>query len=310
MMTSSFSNLCANLSIVVQGPYHSNLPQILLQLQRLFPESQIIWSSFHCDKVSKIPDFVERIHSTDPGALDRSVFGGRINCSIRRQVANFAAGLEIANREYLLKIRSDLYIFDRSIVQMFLSNFANDKCIFVVNSESTHKPSLLYPSFCHFGDWLFIGKREHFTPLLSVDLKKLKDTELNSISRFEKFQRVITGIGYQTTSCEMEIWRPVLSHCLPSLVLPQTHFSVSRKIKISHAKLRDQHIKLVTANEDGYMLLKKEYYRPAWTHHLSYDRHQYNNSEFFGNLKRWRLRLLKLAYRYYCFALNLRKLMR
>ena len=308
-MKTAFTNFCANLSIVVQGPSNVALPHSLRQLNRLFPGSQIIWSAFHCDANAEIPDFVERVHSADPGALDRSHVGGKNNCSIRRQVANFAAGLEVADRKFLLKMRSDLYIFDRSIAESFLSHLAKDSFCFLVNSESTHKPSLFYPSFCHFGDWVFIGERKFFTPLLNVNVNTLKDDELDSVGHFEKLQRAISGVGRQTTSCEMEIWKVVLNNCLPDLVFPKRFFEVSREIKISHDILRNRSFKLVTASKDGYMLLKPDYFRAEWKHHLSYDRDQYNNDEFFGNLKRWRLRVLKLAYRYYCFALNLKNLM-
>ena len=216
---STFDNFCSDLTIVVQGPWHINLCQSLLQLKRLFPGSQIIWSSFLNDKTYEVPDFVKRVHTTDPGALDRSDYGGRTNCSMRRQVANFAAGLKIANRKYLLKIRSDLYIFDRSIVLLFLECKSKNADFFVVNSESTHKPSVLFPSYCHFGDWVFIGNRRSFDPILSIDVNELRDVEIGEMNYFERFRRSVSRIGNQTTSCEMEIWKPVLKHCMPNLVI-------------------------------------------------------------------------------------------
>jgi hypothetical protein len=294
----------------VQGPHQKTLYIFLVQLSKLFPSAEIIWSSYKNDSDRHVPKNVKVVFSEDPGPLNRSKFGGKTNCSSRRQIISFAAGLKIASRPIILKLRSDIWLFDRTIFLNYLNYQKSNSNVILVNNESTHRPTFLFPSFCHFGDWLFIGKRELFSEILKIDVENIKDEEINNFGYFMKFIRLATGMNMQTTSCEMEIWKPVIAKLNPTFQVPKILFEKSPEIFKTHNLLRDNYFKLIDKETGRYTLLKGEYAIPAYRFQHSYSSFFYNKEKppFFIN--ELVLSFLKFAYAHYCYTRRIFKFLK
>lgn len=100
-----------DVAVVVQGAVLSTTPTLLADIRRHLPGSQLILSTWEGSRFDG-PDPDALVLSPDPGAMRCEILaGGRgpdINCN--RMIRSTAAGLQAADRPYVVKVRTDCSI--------------------------------------------------------------------------------------------------------------------------------------------------------------------------------------------------------
>jgi hypothetical protein len=105
------------ISVVVQGPVQHTgssryaLPTTFLalrNLRRLLPDAEIIFSTWKGEDTRLLDSFDSLIESMDPGPQGSGT--GLVPSNINRQIVSTCAGLAVATRKYILKIRSDIIL--------------------------------------------------------------------------------------------------------------------------------------------------------------------------------------------------------
>lgn len=176
------------ISIVVQGPVltHSiygitNKLTLLicLRLKKLFPESELILSTWKGENTEGIP-YDKLILSEDPGATwfnynDRKILN---NCN--RLITSTFAGIKAATKKYVFKVRSDLFLVNKKFLKYFdkfdLYNeefkFVKSRILaFSLNTLYGHRTKLfkMHRPF-HISDWAYFGYKSDLLNLYDIPL--------------------------------------------------------------------------------------------------------------------------------------------
>ncbi|HEB0856373.1 hypothetical protein I5682_02895 [Citrobacter werkmanii] len=188
------------LSLVIQGPVQTKeqtLEQFLWQLQRVrdtFPLAEIIVSSwdmadagneFLADLLSHMD--ITLVLSDDPGPIIGWESAGKHLTNVNRQLVSTRAGLNAATRELVIKLRTDCYLTDRSIVRLLEQHVAADDGFIRDNTFSVFSQRVItaswiardargsLPFLFHPGDIFLAGRTEDIkvffnSPLATQDL--------------------------------------------------------------------------------------------------------------------------------------------
>jgi hypothetical protein len=107
-----------DISVVVQGPLargkQEGIEVCLDSLRRVLPGAQVIVSTWDSEDTENLGDDLEVVTSPDPGGW--TDFGG-YGYNLTRQLVSTQAGMALANRKFILKLRPDLSLIDTSICQ-------------------------------------------------------------------------------------------------------------------------------------------------------------------------------------------------
>lgn len=172
-----------DISVVVQGPINKiETPKCLKSIRKYLPDAEIILSTWEGSDVAGF-DFDKVIYNKDPGAVLIEYNGNKTYNNMNRQLLTIKNGLELVERKYALKLRSDLILTGTGFLDHFdkFQNRIDDYKLFnrkiVVPSLFTRekfkcdKNSQIMPTPFHITDWWFMG--------LTDDIKTyFKDTEL------------------------------------------------------------------------------------------------------------------------------------
>ena len=158
-----------DLSFVVCGRFTSkDIPNLYI-LKEKFPQSQIILSTWKSDysrlnkeEKDKIASLnLEILLTKDPNSEVRDVFTGRCINYIR-QMSSFTNAIQNINRNYVVRLRSDLYFKDNKFLQknQIREDLEKNKIIVLnVTSINTSRWRGKNMPF-HVCDWLYFAKKE------------------------------------------------------------------------------------------------------------------------------------------------------
>lgn len=155
-----------DLSIIIEGLEHPALDSIIANYRSFYPESEIILSSnkpfkfnYHGANAQ-----IENINiGLEPLENDN-------NKNINFQLANSIHGLGAANRKFAMKVRSDMILTKKGLVEDYFEKIqkynkflSKDRivterimCSSIYSVNPRSRLNLLY----HPGDWFFLGLRE------------------------------------------------------------------------------------------------------------------------------------------------------
>ncbi len=168
-----------DLSVVVQGAISKKHTSLCLKsLRKFLPDSEIILSSWQGSNVSKL-DFDKCILSKDPGGNVCSRDGKGIN-NCNREIVSTKAGINLATKKFILKIRSDIILKNSNILKInFLNKKRDDRFSFLSDrvlvcsiysrlfaiKDGNKLPILFHPS-----DWIYLGYAEDIKNLFDIPL--------------------------------------------------------------------------------------------------------------------------------------------
>ncbi|MGK0254957.1 MAG: hypothetical protein ACI9OE_002473 [Mariniflexile sp.] len=164
-------SLTSQITFVIQGKYSDN--GLVEDIIKFYPGSPIIISCWRADDVKKYShdNDIVILKNVDPGGFKYK----RVYLNVNRQITSSLNGLNRANTKYSVKIRSDMRIFDSSILKILTENtyLPRDNYIFqnwisISNLTTVNVNKIKRPfSYC---DWIYVGK--------TIDLIKLFDIPL------------------------------------------------------------------------------------------------------------------------------------
>lgn len=216
-------NPCVNfdtseVSIVVQGGLSDITDQCIQSLRTLFPNAEIILSTWADEKVVKI-DTDKTILSLDPGAVVCDKVTGTWN-NVNRQIVSTQAGLAAATRTYTLKTRTDILIKSADFLSYFGKYDGEPSAYFkkrlLLCNYYTRNPRVFSTCF-HPSDWLLFGRTEDLRkyymklPLLTDEEGQWFETRrkestffTNYICRFTPEQHIFIHFlrTYQPVNCD------------------------------------------------------------------------------------------------------------
>lgn len=177
----------SNLTIVFQGRYSSEILSFSKRVKEQFPNIPIIVSCWDGDSPSiptELYDYAQLVFSADPGAIQ--VPKHKLD-NVSRQLASTQAGLEQVRTLYVLKLRSDITVDMRKIVDLM------QLCTAVADSESKiFERKVLVTSlttldpvrsghYFHVCDWVYLG--------LTADVRALfASASLPDVDHFRYFE--------------------------------------------------------------------------------------------------------------------------
>lgn len=177
-----------DISIVVQGPIIKESAYnitchttkvICKRFKELFPKSELILSTWEGSDVEDII-YDKLVMSSDPGATWFNYGNYELLNNCNRLIVSTHAGIKAANRKYVLKVRSDLYLFSKSFLKYFYKfseynedlKFVKNRIIaFSMYSIKSHKTSLFTMKRpYHISDWAYFGYKEDLYNLYDIPL--------------------------------------------------------------------------------------------------------------------------------------------
>jgi len=165
----------SDFSVVIQGlPFTSNFSNTYIQAKNIkkWFNGTLILSTWEGVKLPLNHSFDSVVFSLDPG----SVVINNKNSNINRQLISSLAGIKAAKTEYVIKIRSDNYIELNSDILKKIRMLGKQSIMsFNVTCKNPAKSNL----YCHFSDWVLIGKKETMINLFSVP-NQLKTSNLSA----------------------------------------------------------------------------------------------------------------------------------
>lgn len=170
-----------NISVVVQGAVDKvNTPLTLKSVRKCFPGAELILSTWEgtdtagldCDKV---------LLNNDPGGWrdERTNFVNNLN----RQLVSSLNGIRSAERQYCVKIRSDLYFKSCRFLKYF-HDFPQYEpeyrlfkerilfCSYFFKRYLGEAAFEVHPTPFHLSDWFMFGLREDLLKLFDIPLAK------------------------------------------------------------------------------------------------------------------------------------------
>ena len=111
--------LINDISIVVQGAVDkTETPKCLKSIRQYLPNAEIILSTWEGTDLSCIEGLYDKlVLSKDPGGVfyEKKKYYQNIN----RQIVSTKAGLELAERKFIMKLRSDLIFTNNTFLDYF-----------------------------------------------------------------------------------------------------------------------------------------------------------------------------------------------
>lgn len=154
----------ADVSVVVQGPVGEWTDQVLESVAQHLPGAQVVLSTWAGSTLPASAGTVDVVLSDDPGAgpVARDGAGNEVmTLNTSRMLTSTRAGLQRAERPYVLKLRTDSPLVSDDVLGWDAARAAGPDCLFTeriavpsIATRSPHRSSavLHHPSDCaHFG---------------------------------------------------------------------------------------------------------------------------------------------------------------
>lgn len=259
-----------DLSIVVQGPNISNATvKCFNSLRRHFPEAELVFSTYKKTDTKNL-DFDVLVESDDPGAA--RLYDSTYN-NINRILQTTKAGLAKASKKYCIKIRSDLFFTNNSLLKDLRQKFDKFDPKFRIFQERV----IFYPLWsrqsemvldkdkiiCPFylSDWLCFGLTEDLRLYFDAS-ERTNEPAFSNYFKQPKNRLLPFYNPYKTWKFSPEQYFAVNFF---SKYFPEAHMSslqdVSEdKMELSH-RLYASNIVIAGYHEIGVYTLKKFYRR-------------------------------------------------
>lgn len=166
-----------DISVVVQGAIDKEYtPLCLKSIRKYLPESEIILSTWEGSEVDNL-DYDVLVLNRDPGGFFMSP--AEIN-NVKRQIASTINGINKSNRNYILKIRTDMRLYGNKFLYFFSKydkfdydyKFVEKRIL--VSSLPTRNPIDWETPYC-ISDWITFGLKKD--SILLWDIKFPSDEE-------------------------------------------------------------------------------------------------------------------------------------
>lgn len=105
------------ISVVIQGPVRSETADCMKSVRRVLPNAEIIFSTWKDENIDKL-SFDKLVVSNPPPVYVQHIRSGHLN-NLNRLIRSTKAGIAIADRPFVLKIRSDLLLDNNSFLKSF-----------------------------------------------------------------------------------------------------------------------------------------------------------------------------------------------
>ena len=197
----------SDISVVVQGAIDKeNTPKCLASIRKYLPDAEIILSTWEGSDVEGL-DYDKVILNKDPGTFIYTRSTGDVTENNQnRQLVSIQNGLEAVNRQYTLKLRTDLYLGSNKFLNYFYKfpkknpKYKLFKERIIVPTVFSKKYSTInkIPVLFHPSDWWYFGLTDDMNILF-------KDTPLAVDKNFYSNAQYINPNKnpYPKCSCKM-----------------------------------------------------------------------------------------------------------
>ncbi|MDF2871451.1 MAG: hypothetical protein K0R05_3026 [Anaerocolumna sp.] len=153
----------SDISVIVQGGINNYTSNCLIKIRKLLPESQIVLAT---QKENNFKNLIydDIVLIDDPGSTIQDYKMNTYN-NVNRQILTTQAGLKKADRRYILKFRTDLYLETTNFLNYFnvYDIKKNEYTIFknkiLICNYYTRNPRVVPLPF-HPSDWIMFGNKE------------------------------------------------------------------------------------------------------------------------------------------------------
>jgi len=183
MKENHYEKSLENLSIIFQGPIILDFTLKAIKTTReVFPESEIILSTYNGPDLSDFFDYVDQLVTIDDPGFDYEIFEDldyTSRTNTMRMISTSLKGIQKSTKKYIIRLRSDTILLNREILNLFTSLssqgeiFDNKIMVSKIMDES-------YLDEFFIGDWFQMGLRN--------DLNKLYQAAYNSASSNESIK--------------------------------------------------------------------------------------------------------------------------
>lgn len=179
---------CNDISFVVQGSIFDKLTtaKVLDSIRFNYPTSKIILSTWHGSDYSKL-DYDKIILSKDISLYYRFYKDIDLINNINRQIVSTINGLKKVNTKYVVKIRTDIFLTNNNIINLFKkikknpkSNLLNSKII--LPYDLSINPNDIQLVF-HLNDFFIAGMTSDLIKLFDIPLMNKNDLRFFETSK-------------------------------------------------------------------------------------------------------------------------------
>ncbi len=156
--------------ILLQGDIRNWTVPIIEECQQLFPESEIILSTWDNEDVSNIP--CETIQSNLPEVTHP------FKSSKNYQITGCRAGLAIMKSDIILKIRTDMFVHNPHIFKIFLAENAQEKIMYPHSGLMKEFGKYWITDLCHLSSRKTLTNYWNLMPLHDGTTKEPVETFL------------------------------------------------------------------------------------------------------------------------------------
>ena len=208
------------ITFIFQGPFYEEFTKkSIIETRKIFKNSEFIFSTWNNQKPFKLPTYVKKVFSEDPGSMNISS-SDFVGDSTWRQKISVINGLKYARTKYVVKIRSDTTIYNKSWVQLLnVFNKSERKYSFfekkiIVPRQFFVNPQKI-PLLFHPGDWFFFGTKKdiyslfNYTPMSTKEASwfKNKKKEKNMYQwncRYRNEQHILVSFLKKKINLQLE----------------------------------------------------------------------------------------------------------
>lgn len=153
-------------TILIQGPYSSHTANLSLRLHEIFPSHPIIISCYNEDVEPKLLHFATIVRCEDPGTSFIQPSMKPLN--LNRQATTIWTGCQKIKTKWVMKLRSDLMILDKSkfktkTLDFFALGDKDDSLSCFTMCTGSFNIFSYYQMPFHLHDWFFITLTEELT---------------------------------------------------------------------------------------------------------------------------------------------------
>ena len=277
-----------NISVVVQGAVHPVFTsKTLSSIRRYLAGAEVILSTWKDSCVDGL-DYDKLIVSEDPGAIVMSP--NEVN-NVKRQICSTINGIKACQRQYVLKIRSDIELKSAGFINYFskFPNYKKEMQIFkqkIVVSTFVTRDSLDWEcSYC-LSDWVSFGLKEDMEKLWNIPYPTQEEEQWFNIH----CRDLNTIRKYPTLICRYNPEQHILISCIKKYLnvnFPRSMFSSSTDANIDFLKCLANNFICLSPSQYGIHFQKETRKGADRWKILTFNRWvKYYNKYAEGNIKR------------------------